>query len=223
MYNQDVNSLTDFWDWGNGLTGVGFEPCATYDSPGDYTVTQTDTIVGWQTTCINSQTATVHVQQAPFSTFTFTSPTPTDVDFTSTATNGTSYSWDFGDTNTSTLEDPTHTYGAAGTYEVWFYVYNECGVDSSSQAVFITVGQEELELDALIEVFPNPSNGEFQVQIVGNETLQLQVFNAVGQQVHETTLGLENEVDLSSQAPGIYWLRFTSGSATATKQVQVIR
>jgi hypothetical protein len=223
MYNQDVNSLTYFWDWGTGLTSVGFEPCSTYDSPGDYTITQTDTIIGWQTTCISAQTGNVHVQQVPFVTFLFTPINATDLDFTSTGTNGTSFYWDFGDSQNSTLEDPSHTYGAAGTYEVWHYIYNECGVDSSSQAIFITVGQEELELDALIEVFPNPSNGEFQVQIIGNETLQLQVFNAVGQKVDEMTLGIENEVDLSAQPAGIYWLRFTNYNATVTKQVQVLR
>ncbi|TXB63534.1 PKD domain-containing protein, partial [Vicingus serpentipes] len=38
--------------------------------------------------------------------------------FTNTGTTGGSYSWDFGDGNTSTLENPTHTYLTASTFTV---------------------------------------------------------------------------------------------------------
>ena len=40
------------------------------------------------------------------------------VDFTNFSLNATSYSWDFGDTNTSTDESPSHTYAAPGDYNV---------------------------------------------------------------------------------------------------------
>lgn len=44
-------------------------------------------------------------------------PAPT-VDFKSQHTGvATSFLWDFGDTNTSTLQNPTHTYTLAGTFE----------------------------------------------------------------------------------------------------------
>ena len=39
-----------------------------------------------------------------------------EVTFTNFSQNATSYSWDFGDGNSSTEEDPTHTYAAAGNY-----------------------------------------------------------------------------------------------------------
>ncbi len=40
------------------------------------------------------------------------------VTFTNESTDATSYSWDFGDGNTSTEENPTHTYAAEGAYDV---------------------------------------------------------------------------------------------------------
>lgn len=40
------------------------------------------------------------------------------VSFTNFSQNATSYLWDFGDGNTSTEKDPTHTFAAAGTYDV---------------------------------------------------------------------------------------------------------
>jgi|GEM_PF-6040014 len=47
----------------------------------------------------------------------------------------TSYAWDFGDGNSSTEPNPTHTYATAGTYTVTLEVTNECGIASSMQEI----------------------------------------------------------------------------------------
>jgi PKD repeat protein len=48
---------------------------------------------------------------------------PLTVSFTDTTTGGSGpYLWDFGDARASTLQDPTHTYNAGGTYQVIFRV-----------------------------------------------------------------------------------------------------
>ncbi len=43
---------------------------------------------------------------------------------------GSSYSWDFGDGNTSTEQNPSHVYTAAGSYTGVFIVKNACGCES---------------------------------------------------------------------------------------------
>ena len=43
---------------------------------------------------------------------------PTTVDFTNTSFFSNSYYWDFGDGNTSTSTNPSHTYTSFGTYTV---------------------------------------------------------------------------------------------------------
>jgi len=53
------------------------------------------------------------------------------VTFTNFSQNATSYSWDFGDGNSSTEENPTHEYEEAGEYEVTLTASNEVGATST--------------------------------------------------------------------------------------------
>lgn len=62
----------------------------------------------------------------------------TTVNFTSTSSGASSWQWDFGDGNTSTLENPSHTYAAPGTYIVSLLVPNNMGCDGyASDTVII--------------------------------------------------------------------------------------
>lgn len=223
MYNQNAANPEYAWDWGNGLTGFAVSPCETYDSPGDYVVTATDTMVGWQTQCVSVQTADYNLIQAPFSTYTFDDSANPLVVFTNTSSNGVTYLWDFGDGNSSTDEDPTHTYATAGTYEVWLYAMNACGIDSSSQAVFITVGIEEELLGEQLSVYPNPSEGQFNMTYSGTAMLTVEVYNAIGDIIATATLQGASTIDLSAYPAGNYWFRFSTDEVSVTRQVQVVR
>ncbi|MDP4759366.1 MAG: PKD domain-containing protein, partial [Schleiferiaceae bacterium] len=65
---------------------------------------------------------------APAPVFTSTA-TFLSVDFDATASTGTAltYSWDFGDGNTGTGDQPTHLYGAGGSYAVVLTATDSCG------------------------------------------------------------------------------------------------
>ena len=68
-----------------------------------------------------------------------------EVAFTNYSQNASSYAWDFGDGNTSTDENPTHTYAAGGTYEVTLTATGAAGSASRSETINIvdpnTAGQ----------------------------------------------------------------------------------
>jgi gliding motility-associated-like protein len=49
--------------------------------------------------------------------------------FVNTSVNATSYAWDFGDGQASTIANPIHVYEAPGTYTVKLTVANSCGTD----------------------------------------------------------------------------------------------
>ncbi|MFO8233910.1 MAG: FISUMP domain-containing protein [Bacteroidales bacterium] len=67
------------------------------------------------------------------------------VHFTDESTgNPTSWSWDFGDGNTSTDQNPSHTYSSVGTHTVELAVSNECGEDTATKINYIYVESDGL-------------------------------------------------------------------------------
>ncbi|HLN53966.1 MAG TPA: PKD domain-containing protein [Lentimicrobium sp.] len=67
---------------------------------------------------------------------------PMTVHFTSTSVNQTSLSWEFGDGETSTETNPTHTYAAAGEYSVKLTATNSGGSDFVTQTINIVDANE---------------------------------------------------------------------------------
>ena len=63
-----------------------------------------------------------------------------NVQFTDQSTNTpTSWSWNFGDGGTSTLQNPSHIYSSAGNYSVSLTAINSFGSDLESKSNYITV------------------------------------------------------------------------------------
>ncbi len=52
----------------------------------------------------------------------------------------TSWAWNFGDSQTSTLQNPSHTYASAGTYTVVLTATNTAGNDGETKTGYIVVG-----------------------------------------------------------------------------------
>ncbi len=79
-----------------------------------------------------------------------------------------------------------------------------------------------------ITVFPNPSSGLFTVDIDSKQTdnLSLSVFNLIGEKVLTTQKLMQPgdnqfEIDLSSQAKGMYFIFLNSGSHSAVKKIML--
>lgn len=83
------------------------------------------------------------VNAAPVADFSGTPTTGTaglSVDFTDLSTNTpTSWLWDFGDSEISTEQNPTHVYASPGTYTVELTATNGIGSDTETKVDYITV------------------------------------------------------------------------------------
>ncbi len=126
------------WDFGDGsLLSAAQSPTHIYATTGTYNVKLTATGPGG----VNAKTVAVVVSSSPVPTagFTFVQTVNTfDVVFTDTSVNATSWSWNFGDGSpASTVESPTHTYAAGGSYNVTLTAINAAGNNPLTQAVAV--------------------------------------------------------------------------------------
>jgi PKD repeat protein len=132
------------WSFGDGGTSASPNPVYTYNTPGSYTVTLTATnLAGSNTTSLANFITVSRVSVIPtalFKTSVTSGYEPLTVQFVDASTNSpNSWVWSFGDGGTSTLQDPTHTYIAAGSYTVTLTASNAMGSNTVSQPGYITV------------------------------------------------------------------------------------
>jgi len=149
------------------------------------------------------------------------------VTFSNMSTNASSYLWDFGDGMTSTLASPVHTYAASGNYVVTLSATNVCRTHLKTLNVGVT-GVNELAERIGINILPNPTEGDFTVEldsrIVGN--VQLALFDAAGRKVsvQETRViqGITRVAFENLNLPkGLYQLNVQAEGKQATFSVAV--
>lgn len=154
FFNVSEGTVSDvLWDFGDGTTSTLDNPVHIFDSLGNYTVAL---IVTSPDNCIDTSFRTITVVNSFQAEFTISSSnicSGEEIQFTDQTRGGANtWDWDFGDGNGSTLENPTHTYQEAGTYNVRLLASDAftpgCAPDSFSLEV---------------EVYPN-ANASFSVE-----------------------------------------------------------
>ena len=132
--SSSLNSDTWTWDFGDGATATGASVSHKYAAPGIYTVKLTVTgPCGPE----NTKETVITLKQTPVAYIAYQLDPVTErkVNFDGTPSlNEASYAWNFGDgVGTSTLDKPSYTYAAAGTYTVTLTVTGTYGGTHTTQ------------------------------------------------------------------------------------------
>ena len=127
--------MTYLWNFGDGQTSTDQNPTHTYIQQGFYTVSLTVTNAYGSNTAVKNNYIAIGVSPAAnFVATPISGTAPQNVQFTDLSGGGaTDWLWDFGDGQTSTAQNPTHTYYAGGTYTVILTVSNGFGSSVSYQ------------------------------------------------------------------------------------------
>lgn len=101
----------------------------------------------------------------------------------------------------------------------WYRAY---GFQITNSTVTNTIEQETSFLD--MNIFPNPSNGKFNVNITSdhNKTFKLEVLNTLGEKVYsssEITKGQNHKINIEELPDGIYIIKATNSDQSVTKNI----
>jgi PKD repeat protein len=139
--DRSIGSPTAWkWDFADGTTSTDQNPGHTFTTAGSYDVKLTVT----RGTDTDTSTQTLNVGGVPNADFA-ANPTQASVGdsiaFTDKSSNSpTSWAWDFGDTATSTDQNPGHSYQLKGIYTVSLTARNDNGRDTETKTSYINVG-----------------------------------------------------------------------------------
>ena len=146
--NTSLNSTSCLWDFGDGNTSTLQNATHSYTSEGSYTV-KLMTYNSHGCVDLKIMTNYLHVIKKVAPTFTVNITSVCSVsqvfNFTSTTPSAKSWLWNFGDSTTSTLQNPQHTYNAAGVYSVSLITGNggAC-LDSIIQNNYISISKNQI-------------------------------------------------------------------------------
>jgi PKD repeat protein len=149
-----------YWEFGDGATSAERDPIHIYEVPGSYTVSLTatgpgGTDIATKHNYINAQALPEPPPDIDFEATPVSGYAPLTVNFVATNTGGLveQWFWDFGDGNTSTLQDPTHVYETAGNYTVCLQATGPGGTDIERKEDYITIWKR-IDEETLIEAPP---------------------------------------------------------------------
>ena len=203
MYFNDLttlqfgNLLRWEWDFGDGNSSLATNPVHAYTTAGSYSV---QLIVTTDSLCMDTLVQTVYSNEKPQAAY---SPSticwPDTVPFQDQSTIGgtaqvVGWSWQFGDGDTSSLQNPMHYYAHPDTFNLTFIAFSDSGCTDTLANRFVA--------------FPPPG-----LQI-GPDTLWLCPFNTVDlhagpQFVNYTWQDGSTDSLFIVNTPGVYWVTVT--------------
>jgi PKD repeat protein len=243
-----TNSLTGYyWDFGN--SNISFSqnpPVQTYLYNGQYTVSLNvnDSIISG---CNSSVTKTITIINAPcFVTSTFSMSKDSAITtsivwnaYPNYPANVSSVIWNWGDNSSSTGLYPTHTYSAAGFYNICLTVSVSCGSstttclntnifktnNNSLQMVTVNVLNISTGINKYTEsidqihVFPNPVKDILTIEN-NNLDLSITIIDLTGKIIYsgvQKTIG--SKIDMRSFNSGIYFVKLSGENYYKTVKI----
>lgn len=223
----DNSTAATSWAWD---FGVGASP-ATATTQGPHTVNYSTSGSKTVSLTINgavteTKTNYITVYPDPVAGFTW-GQAGLIISFSNTSQNAINYSWDFGDGNTSTETNPVHTYAADGTYIVSLTSASEmCGNDVFTETLVLnTIGISEPESATFLQVFPNPSNGNFNIRAAFDlKDVTVKLYNLQGKLIIETNEGSVSQdhainISIENLSAGMYFLDISSNQQNYRSKV----
>ncbi len=113
-----------------------------------------------------------------------------------------------------------------GTDILHYSVHNSCGTADSSFTMFITTGVKTINSGFALNVYPNPAQGEFTMNLAGNtnEEAIVTITNVVGEKIKEFTVSTNKLINVKLDEPaGIYMLNAVTPSGKYSAKIAITK
>ena len=218
-----AGDLTYEWTFGDGATSSDLSPTHLYTESKSFNVKLKAIVDGG---CSDEVTYPIVVNPSPDATFTLTKDGRTVV--CDGPAGNDLYRWTFGDGSKDDSEDPTYTFENVdqGTFTVCLATKKgECWNDDCEDITINLAGIENLtQNDDMINVYPNPTTGKFNVTVENAGEVVVKVGDILGNVLDVNVTDNLNgtySVDLSVVADGVYFVQVKNGDYFATKRITV--
>ncbi|MDP6908369.1 MAG: T9SS type A sorting domain-containing protein [Flavobacteriales bacterium] len=207
-----------FYEWNSGSISDEI----TVFETGTYVVSIED----WNGCVSSSNSLQVTVDPLPVAAF---SPNLNmyEIEFNNLSENATAYEWSFGDGNSSTDFEPTHTYSIAGSTSMWLVASNDCGTDTAFLEL-MSVGLDKVEELSEINLYPNPNAGVFTLSLSSSNesTVDVSLLDELGRSVTESKIKLvvgsnQLKFEFDDVSAGLYFFEVRSNQSTLTKRLVI--
>ncbi len=159
---------------------------------------------------------------------TATIPVGGTVNFNNSGSSASSYLWDFGDGQTATSGNTSHTYNVQGAYVVT--LTGSIGDCEVTEQITIQVGDpigiNEVDFADLVQVYPNPTKGLVTIKINNaQQDVEVYILDLIGKQITttKTITAFNSETisfDLNEMSNGVYLVMFkTEGQSLAKRLI----
>lgn len=183
---------TDFiWQFDDGTVfSTAVNPTYTFNNIGTYRVRL---IAADTNTCNKIDTSgyfTIRVLPKPTAAFSWSPNPPQEnipVSFTNQSIGAVTYSWQFGDGDTSVLTHPSHEYNASGIYTVTLVAYNEAGCTDTTRQFVPVIIVPALDVPNAFTPSQPGLNSTIFVRGFGITKLAWKIYNRWGQLVFESS------------------------------------
>ena len=225
LVDNSSNAEEKLWtlDGANPATSTEENPTVVYEEEGVYSITLKVSNQYGEST--ESFIDVVTVIGLPSATFTG-EQADNVVDFTAEGTNTSTYFWEFGDGNTSTEQNPSHTFETNGMFEVKLTVTNECGEYFVTETFTIISNTVTEEVLSAVNIYPNPAQTDLNISLTNrdNDVINLDVLDISGKLILSTSFRTSDYVlDVNDLNAGTYLIRLRSEKAAFYKKVAILK
>lgn len=147
------------------------------------------------------------------------------------------YNWDFGDGNTSTLQNPSHTYTNSGPFNLCLIVNDGSGCtdmycDSIGQNGVVfkgaagftinvissnTTSIDKLSMDSDVKIYPNPTSNQLTIKSEKFSFNEITIVDVTGRTI-QTIQKETNIVNVANLPTGIYFINLISDEKTVVNK-----